>query len=253
MATLIKERSTYWIRSGGSSHDSNEDYRPYWKIYYTTDAANNRTLITVEYYVQTWGAGGSIIWTYGSKTANCNVNGNALGSVTISYSNGTSVSNGLHLKGTKTIYVYHNADGSASFTWQGSGAGSSTATSTYSTANGDFPAIPQGMSVSQSISSKSESAILVNWNTGDTADYIWYSINGGASYVDVGSTNATSGSYTITGLSPNTNYTVITRARRQSSQVNTNYSSGASVTTYNSPSITSITDITETSFKINFA
>ena len=251
MPTLIKERSTYWVRSGGSSPLTNqEDYRAYWKIYYDTDTANNRTLITVDYYLQSTHG---LIWGYGTATANCTVNGNSLGSVTISYPNGTELSNGLHFRGTKTIYVNHNADGSASFTWQGTGAGKSTSTATYSTANGDFPAIPQGTSVSQSIASKSDSAIIVNWSSGDTVDYIWYSIDGGNNYIDVGSVSGTSGSYTISNLSPSTTYSIVTRARRQSSQVSTNYSNSNTVTTNNPPYISSITDVTETSFKINYS
>ena len=253
MSTLIKERSTYWVRSGTNTHDNNGDYRAYWKIYYDTDAANNRTLITVEYDIQTWSPAGDLIWTYGSKTSSCNVNGSSIGSVTISYTNGATISNGIHKKGTKTTYVYHNSDGSASFTWSGSGAGKSTSTTTYSTANGDFPAIPQGTSVSQSFGAKSESSIVVNWNTADAADYIWYSINGGSSYTAVGSVSGTSGSYTISGLSPNTTYSIVTRARRQSSQIDTNYTGVSNITTFNAPSITSISDVTETSFKINWS
>ena len=54
MSTLLKERSTYWVKSGGSSASSNEDYRAYWKIYYDQEIDNNRTKLTIDYYVQTY-------------------------------------------------------------------------------------------------------------------------------------------------------------------------------------------------------
>lgn len=97
-------------------------------------------------------------------------------------------------------------------------------------------------SVSQSLNSKTETKIIMNWSTTDVVDYIWYSINNGQSWVGVGSTNATSGQYIISGLSPNTTYNVKTRARRKDSQLNSDYSSYSSITTYDYPKITSAPD-----------
>lgn len=246
MSTLLKERSTYWVKSGGSSASSNEDYRAYWKIYYDQEIANNRTKLTIDYYVQTYGPAGEIIWTYGSKTANCKVNGTNIGSVTISYSDGTSVSNGLHKKGTKTAYVNHNADGTATFTWQGSGAGLNTAVSTYT-----LPTIPRYATCSQSLSAKSEDVIKMSWSSDSTIDYVWYSKDGGSNWVGVGNPNATSGSYTISGLSPSTSYNIKTRVRRADSQLTTD-SSALTVSTIARPSQT-VTNVTETSARINWS
>jgi len=86
----------------------------------------------------------------------------------------------------------------------------------------------------QGFSSKAETRVTMNWTLDTTADYIWYSTNNGSSWTAVGSVNATSGSYTITGLSPNTAYNIKTRVRRKASQ--TTYDTSAlSVTTYKAP------------------
>ena len=86
----------------------------------------------------------------------------------------------------------------------------------------------------QAFSSKAENRVTMTWTLDTTADYIWYSTNNGSSWTAVGSVNATSGSYTITGLSPNTAYNIKTRVRRKASQ--TTYDTSAlSVTTYKAP------------------
>lgn len=111
----------------------------------------------------------------------------------------------------------------------------------------NLPIVSANTSVSQSFSSKTPTTITMNWSTGDTADYIWYSIDNGSNWTAVGDVNSTSGSYTIYNLSANTTYNIKTRARRKDTGVNTNYSSATSVTTYKAYSyVTSATvgDIT---------
>lgn len=91
----------------------------------------------------------------------------------------------------------------------------------------------------QSLKSKTETTITMNWSVDSTADYIWYSTNNGSNWTAVGSVNATSGSYTISGLSPNTSYNIKTRVRRKASQ--TTYDTTVSTqTTYNYPYVTAV-------------
>jgi len=91
----------------------------------------------------------------------------------------------------------------------------------------------------QSLNSKTETSITMNWSIDSTANYIWYSIDNGSNWVAVGSVNATSGSYTINGLNANTSYNIKTRVRR--SLANTTYDTTTlSQTTYNYPFITNI-------------
>jgi len=92
----------------------------------------------------------------------------------------------------------------------------------------------------QSLSSKTETSVTMNWSIDSTADYIWYSTNNGGNWTAVGSVNATSGSYTISGLSANTSYNIKTRVRRKASQTTYDTSTLAQ-TTYNYPYITKVT------------
>lgn len=102
-----------------------------------------------------------------------------------------------------------------------------------------------------SLSSKTETKVTVNWSVDSTADYIWYSINNGSSWVAVGSVSTTSGSYTISGLSPNTAYTIKTRVRRKATQ--TTYDTSAlSITTYKAPT-NALKSKTETSITMNWS
>lgn len=78
----------------------------------------------------------------------------------------------------------------------------------------------------QSLRSKTETTIAMNWSCDTTANYLWYSTNGGSSWVAVGSVNATSGYYTISGLSPATTYNVATKIRRSANNIEDATTSG---------------------------
>ena len=91
----------------------------------------------------------------------------------------------------------------------------------------------------QSLSSKTETSITMNWSCDTTANYIWYSIDDGNNWIEVGSVNATSGSYTIDGLNANTSYNIKTRVRR--SATNTTYDTTVSTqTTYDYPYVSAV-------------
>lgn len=137
-------------------------------------------------------------------------------------------------------WITHNADGiysngyattdfkSTPWGWNG------TAYGTFS-----LKKIPRYATCNQSLNSKTETTIKMNWSSDNTIDYVWYSKNNGTSWTAVGSVNATSGSYSITGLTPNTTYNIKTRVRRKDSQLATD-SNTLSVTTYNYPYITKV-------------
>lgn len=99
--------------------------------------------------------------------------------------------------------------------------------------------IPRYGTSNQSLKSKTETSIVMNWSSNSTVDYLWYSINNGSSWTGVDVTDGTSGTYTISGLSANTTYNIKTRCRRKDSQLSTD-SSSLSVTTYNYPYITKV-------------
>lgn len=90
----------------------------------------------------------------------------------------------------------------------------------------------------QSLASKTETTITMNWSSDNIIDMIAYKLNGGSwVYIDVA--DGTSGSYTITGLSANTTYSIVTSVRRRDSQLWTN-SSALSVATYNYPYVSAV-------------
>ena len=107
MATLLKERSTYWVLSGGSSAESPGDYRTYWKIYYEQSDADKkllRTKLIVDYYLQFSNSVGGNITYDDSTTSTVYIDGSSIGGVSISF---TAIgSTQLIKKGSKTFYPY---------------------------------------------------------------------------------------------------------------------------------------------------
>lgn len=142
--------------------------------------------------------------------------------------------------GSKTIT--HSTNGSKSITWSFSFADNPDYSSyTFLPGSGSsgnqtlvLTTIPRYGTSVQSLKSKTETSITMNWSSDNTVDYIWYSSNGGSSWTGVNVTDGTSGSYTISGLSANTSYSIKTRIRRKDSQLTTD-SSALSVTTYAYP------------------
>ena len=137
--------------------------------------------------------------------------------------------------GTASKVVTHSANGaktieiSAYFDTAGTSTGAVSAKG-----NATLSTIPRYATASQSLASKTETSIVIDWSSDSTIDYIWYSVNGGSSWVAVGGVNASSGSYTISGLSPGTTYSIKTRVRRKDSQLTTD-STASSIETYYYP------------------
>lgn len=99
--------------------------------------------------------------------------------------------------------------------------------------------IPRYGTSNQSLNSVDETNIRMNWSSNNIVDYLWYSIDNGASWIDVGWVNTNSGAYTISGLSPNRTYNIKTRIRRKDSQLITD-SSNLPVATYQYPYISGV-------------
>ena len=98
--------------------------------------------------------------------------------------------------------------------------------------------------VSQTLSTKTETTIRIDWSSDNTCDALWYSTDGGTNWTQIGGTfSAKSGTYVITGLSANTSYSVKTRLRRKDSQL-TKDSSAISVKTYDYPHVTNAPNFT---------
>lgn len=141
-----------------------------------------------------------------------------------------------------TLTIPHNSDGTKTFSIQLSGWFYDYGTKTGS---GSFTldTIPRYATVTQTLSSKTETSVTMKWSSNATVDYIWYSSNNGSSWTGINVTDGTSGSYTISGLSANTAYNIKTRVRRKDSQLTTD-SSAMSVTTYAYPYANSMPSFT---------
>ncbi len=142
-----------------------------------------------------------------------------------------------------TTTISHNSDGTKTFSilidcWFYEDGDKDKTTSFTLTS------IPRGTTCTHSVNSKTETTVTINWSAGDTCDKVWTKVgNGSWDVVYNNSTGASSGTYTISGLSPNTTYSIITDVRRKSSQVETQ-ATALSVTTYAYPHCTSAPDFT---------
>lgn len=172
--------------------------------------------------------------TYGYWTFRLTVNGSNYGTTSWYGSVGQSY---VNIASYTLNNVAHNADGSKSITISGSCTGPSGTSMSGYTASGSGTAvldkIPRYATCTQSNTAKTETTITIKWTSDSTIDYVWYKIGSG-SWTAVGSTNASSGTYTISGRAANTAYTIYTRVRRKDSQLTTD-SSALSVTTYAYP------------------
>lgn len=148
----------------------------------------------------------------------------------------------------KTLTVKHNADGSKTInlaasiqldiTWSGTQLGTISGSGTMT-----LTKIQQYSSITQSLSSRTETTAVIRYVCDLTIDYLWYSVDNGSTWKGLNVADGTSGTYTISGLAANTNYKIKTRVRNKASQLTTD-SSALSVTTYNWPYATSMPDFT---------
>lgn len=203
-----------------------------------TSTSNNTSTITSTLVLKR----PSSISSNATKTASMTINGTK-------YTwSGTIGGSGDKTLITKTQTITHNTDGTKTIniaasinldiTWGGVSLGTISNSGTMT-----LTQIPRYATAVQSMASKTETAITMNWSSDSTIDYIWYSTNNGSSWTGINVTDGTSGTYTISGLSANTTYNVKTRVRRKDSQLTTD-SAALSITTYNYPYCTSGTNFT---------
>ena len=211
---------------------STANSRPYGVLTVTetaTSTANNTSTLSIKLVLKR----PSSITSSATKTASCTINGTK-------YTwSGTIGGSGDKTLISKTQTVTHNSDGKKTITiaasidlditWGGIALGTISGSTTMALTN-----IPRYATVSQSLTSRTETTAVIKWTSDSTIDYIWYSINGGSSWTGINVADGTNGSYTISGLAANTKYTVKTRVRRKDSQLTTD-SSALSVTTYAYP------------------
>lgn len=99
--------------------------------------------------------------------------------------------------------------------------------------------IPRNPKISSfSATRASETSVNVSWSSDMTIDLLRYSIDNGANWKDYDNADATSGSFTISGLSAGTKYNIKINLRSKTSQLWSGASSAQSPTTYSYPKAT---------------
>lgn len=73
--------------------------------------------------------------------------------------------------------------------------------------------------LTQSILAKSETTVSVKWVADITADYLWFSTDGGSSWSGIDIADGTNGTYVIDGLTAGATYTVKTKVRDLTTQL----------------------------------
>lgn len=133
-----------------------------------------------------------------------------------------------------TAEIIHDTDGTKEFSASAEAGIYYYAVNCRGSDSWDLTPIPRYATVTQSESEKTETSIKMNWASDSTVDYIWYSADNGSNWTGVNVSDGKNGTYTISGLLPNTTYKIKTRVRRKDSQL-TNDSTALEVTTYNYP------------------
>lgn len=139
--------------------------------------------------------------------------------------------------------IYHDNDGRKTIGFYAEIQGSTYGVSASIENSFELTQIPRYTTVNNSERGKTVNSISVNWSTTDARDWTQYSLNGGA-WTNAGDTVTSdnkSGYYTISGLNPNTTYSVKTRCRRTDSQL-WSEAGAINITTYDIAKISSAPD-----------
>ena len=212
---------------------------------------NNTSDVTVRLYI---GRASSRSYIGGGWTGSVTVDGSTHNvSGTIPYP--TYIDGGGWYEIASTTYygIGHNADGTKTIAVSSS-TSSSVFTPSWCSASGNvtLTTIPRYTSITSfTVNKRNETSFTFNWQTSDTIDYVWYSTNNGSSWTGYDVTDGTSGSFTVSGLSPNTTYNCKLRVRRKDSQLTTD-SSTVTQTTYKAPT-QSFKSKTETTITMNWS
>ena len=215
----------------GSTNNSEWTFKIEWSES-NASIADNTSKVTAKIYL---GRARSQSYVGGNYSATININGTSENfSGNIPYPTYINAGAWYYLK-EKTVTVTHGSDGSKSCSISAT-MSSSDFSPSYCSASGTatLSTIPRYANISENISSKTETTATVSWTSDVTVDYIWYRVEGSQTWESLDISDGTSGTYVISGLSPNTQYALFTRYRRKDSQLITDLDY-LTVTTYNYP------------------
>lgn len=177
----------------------------------STNTANNTSEISFSFTIYK----ASYSWSnWKSITYSISINGTSYSGTIPSYSAGST----LTIRSGKQT-ISHNSDGTKSINYSFSvndGSGKSyTCGNASASGSMNLSTIPRYAKASISLNSKTINSIKLNYSTDTTIDGIWVSKNGGAWEGGY----ALSSPINISGLSPNTKYTIKIRVKRLDSQL----------------------------------
>lgn len=150
---------------------------------------------------------------------------------------------------SRTVRVYHDGNGNASpslgASWRFSGTYSGTYINWIETSSTAYlnQIDRTAPTVNISTSAITASGVTVSATASTTCDVWDYSTDNGSSWTNFSNSAATSASKTITGLSPNTSYTIRVRARKKSNQVY-GTSGGTTIITLGNAILNSVSTLT---------
>ena len=216
-------------------------YSQYFKLYVILsdgEVSGNYSKVNYNVYCQSSGSGSisAVHWKY------FNLNGQEIVNVTEKI-NVSSPKAYIHIASGTTDWIEHNSDGSKSIWFSAQIKGNTYGIVASLEGTFELVKIPRYTTVWQSERGKTINTISINWTTADARDWTQYSLNNGAwqdAYDTVDSSNK-NGYYTISGLSPNTSYTVKTRCRRADSGL-WSETGPLTITTYDIAKISSVPD-----------
>lgn len=143
------------------------------------------------------------------------------------------ITNGMTIaSGTREIT--HNNDGTRTFSASITAAIYTYADNCSGSGSWALTQIPRYATITPSLDSETETSLTLNWTTNATIDKLYYSIDNGGTYTDLNIPEGTGGSFTVSGLTANTGYPVVLKARRKDSQLEST-STAQTFTTYRYP------------------
>lgn len=214
--------TAYLVKSEKTNYGSNSwttDLYIYVKVISQNVIANTSTIALGMYVYSKY----SIAWSDFGTNGTSYIGTSTSGSNCFTFTNGQSGSGTKWLIEDKQVTVYHNSNGTLTLPiywhwgvnspWGQYTGPSGSYNVTLSTIDRAAP------TVSFSVSSITANGFKISASSTSTVDIWQYSTNGGSTWTTFSTTASTSASVTLSSLSPNTNYTVKVRARRQYNQV----------------------------------
>lgn len=214
--------TAYLVKSERTNYGSNSwttDLYIYVKVISQNVVANTSTIALGMYVYSKY----SIAWSDFGTNGTSYIGTATSGANCFTFTNGQSGSDTKWLVEDKQVTISHNSNGTLTLPiywhwgvnspWGQYTGPSGSYNVTLSTIDRAAP------TVTFSISSITANGFKISANSTAIADIWQYSINGGSTWSTFSTAASTSASVTLSSLSPNTNYTVKVRARRQYNQI----------------------------------